>query len=61
MHCALHGSTSEEVRNGYEHDSDCDEKKGIGDEIRKDHEGKSADKRDDSLLLLSVHEEAKPD
>ena len=57
----LHCSDSDEVGKSYERDPNSDNKNGVGNEIREDHEDQPADQGDARLLLLSVNEEAKTD
>lgn len=57
----LHCSDPDEVGNNYEHDTNCDNKNGVGNEIREDHEDQPANQWDDRLLLPAVNEETEPE
>jgi len=57
----LHGSESDEVGNSDEHDSERDKKKGVGDEIRENHQGDTTDERHDCLLPAAVNEKTEAD
>ena len=57
---ALQCSNSNEVGKSYERGPNCDEKNGVGNEIREDHEDQPADQGHNHFLLPPVHEEAEP-
>lgn len=51
---------SHEVRNCDKNNANHYDKNGSCHEIGKNHEGETADKRNDTLLIPTVHEEAEP-
>jgi hypothetical protein len=54
-------SDADKIRKSYKRCSNCNQKHGVGNEIRENHEGQSAHQRDRCLLPSAVYEEAKPD
>jgi hypothetical protein len=53
-------SHSDKVWNSNEGNPQHDEQSNVGNEIRKDHQGKAADQWHNPLLPSAEHEEAKP-
>ncbi len=57
----MHDSDFDEVWNGHEYDSECDQKDTVRDKIGIDHECQPTDEGHNHFLLFTIYEETESD